>query len=143
MRSFVSTRFALPPGCVAIKDHARFPIMFQEALSFDSMSRYRRKTRNVRSLPGLQAYHPKEGERNHDNWDRPYLGPRWSPNGKVIAAEGADDGDGSVTVVDSRFGDKVFDVFQGNFSWSHDGALVIPAIGKFVFDWNSALFKRH
>lgn len=109
----------------------------------DSISVINVKTRKVRSLPGLQAIPPKAGGVTpHDNFAKPYLRPRWSPNGKVIAAEGADLGDGFVTAVDARFGNKILDVLRGSFSWNLEGELVIPALGKFVFDWNSALFNR-
>ena len=76
--------------------------------------------------------------------DSVYLRPRWSPNGKVITAEGVDDSEGWIAAVEARSGIKLFETWPlgTSFSWSHEGELVIPALGKFVFDWNSALFKR-
>jgi dipeptidyl aminopeptidase/acylaminoacyl peptidase len=104
------------------------------------------KTRNVRSLPGLQtSYHPSEGPMLHGHWDFVYLRPRWSPNGAVITAEGVDDSDGWIAAVDARSGNKLLETSQSatRFSWNHEGELVIPDLGKFVFDWSSAIFTRY
>ncbi|HLG13883.1 MAG TPA: hypothetical protein VJH03_05055 [Blastocatellia bacterium] len=103
------------------------------------------RTQKVRWLSGLQALNPgAQGTHARRNWG--YDGPRWSLDGKVIAAVGRDgEGDDWITVVDARSGNKLFQTKGGgySFSWNHDGELVIPSLGKFVFDWNSALFKRH
>jgi dipeptidyl aminopeptidase/acylaminoacyl peptidase len=103
------------------------------------------RTRNVRSLRGLQtSYHPSEGPMSHARPDFVYLRPRWSPNGKVITAEGVDDTEGWIAAVEARSGNKLFETAQSgtSLSWNHEGELVIPALGKFVFEWSSALFKR-
>jgi Tol biopolymer transport system component/thiol-disulfide isomerase/thioredoxin len=98
------------------------------------------KTRNIRSLPDLLAYHPKPEERTHDNWDLVYMHPRWSPNGKIVAAEGWNDlSDGWVAAVDARSGNAIFETEPdrgSSFSWNHEGELVAERIGKFVFDWD-------
>ncbi|MEK6303708.1 MAG: HEAT repeat domain-containing protein [Acidobacteriota bacterium] len=98
------------------------------------------KTRNIRSLPELLAYHPKPEHRTHDHWDLVYLQPRWSPNGKVIAAQRWDDlSDGAMTAVEARSGNAIFETEPdrgSSFSWNHEGELVVEHIGKFVFDWD-------
>lgn len=102
------------------------------------------RTGNVRWLPGLQARHPG-AQGTHASWNWGYQRPRWSPNSKVIAAVGQDgEGDDWITVVDARSGNKLFQTNGAgySFSWSHDAELVIPALGKFVFDWNSVLFNQ-
>jgi dipeptidyl aminopeptidase/acylaminoacyl peptidase len=104
------------------------------------------KTRNVRSLPGLQtSYHPSEGPMTHAHWDFVYLRPRWSPNGAVITAEGVDDSEGWIAAVGARSGNKLLETSQSGtrFSWNHEGELVIPALGKFIFDWSSAIVTRY
>jgi hypothetical protein len=70
--------------------------------------------------------------------------PRWSPNAKVITAEGVDDTEGWIAAVDARSGKTLFETSQSgtSFSWNDRGELVTPALGKFVFDWKSAVFKR-
>ncbi|HXF40678.1 MAG TPA: hypothetical protein VN687_13255, partial [Blastocatellia bacterium] len=102
------------------------------------------RTGIFRWLSGLQARNPgAQGTHAYTNWG--YDGPRWSPNGSGIAAVGRDgEGDDWITAVDARSGNKLFQTNGGGyrFSWSHEGELVIPALGKFVFDWKSAFFKR-
>ena len=103
------------------------------------------RTQKVRWLSGLQALSPgAQGTHARRNWG--YDGPRWSLDGKVIAAVGRDgEGDDWITVVDARSGNKLFQTNGGgySFSWNHDGELVISALGKFVFDWSSRIFNRH
>ena len=99
------------------------------------------KTRNIRNLPDLRAYHPKPEERTHDNWDLVYMRPRWSPNGKIVAAEGSNDlSDGWITAVEARSGRSIFETEAdrggSSFSWNAAGELVVGQIGKFVFDWD-------
>ncbi|MEN3332900.1 MAG: hypothetical protein V7641_2265 [Blastocatellia bacterium] len=104
------------------------------------------KTRKARSLPGLQtSYHPSAGPMTHARWDFVYLRPRWSPNGTVITAEGVDDSEGWIAAVGAWSGNKLSETSQSGtrFSWNHDGELVIPALGTFVFDWSSAIFTRY
>jgi hypothetical protein len=48
---------------------------------------------------------------------------------------------GGVVVVDARSGSLV--LFGSNFAWNDVGELVVEDYGRFVFDWNSALFNRH
>ncbi len=102
------------------------------------------KTKNARWVSGLQARNPG-AQGTHASWNWGYVAPRWSPNNKVIAAVGRDgEGDDWITAVEARSGNMLFQTNGGgySFSWRHDGELVIPTLGKFVFDWNSALFKR-
>lgn len=79
----------------------------------------------------------------HGRWDFVYLRPRWSPNGKVITAQGVDDTEGWIAAVDARSGNKLLETTQSgtSYSWHPNGELVIPTIGKFVFDWKSTLFN--
>jgi len=102
------------------------------------------RTRHVRNLPGLKTfYRPSEGPMLHGRWDFVYLRPRWSPNGKVITAQGVDDTEGWIAAVDARSGNKLLETTQSgtSYSWHPNGELVIPTIGKFVFDWKSTLFN--
>jgi Tol biopolymer transport system component len=99
---------------------------------------------NVRWLSGLQARHPG-AQGTHATWNWGYQRPRWSPNSKVIGAEGQDgETEGWIAAVDTSSGNKLLETTQSgtSFSWNHEGELVIPALGKFVFEWSSALFKR-
>ena len=101
------------------------------------------KTGNVRWLSGLQARYPgAQGTHAHVNWG--YERPRWSANGKVIAANRQDLGGDWMTAVDARSGHKLLQtgVSETSFAWNHSGELVIPNLGKFVFNWSSALFNR-
>jgi len=111
-----------------------------------SVSVINARTRNVRSLSGLHtSYPPSNGPWSDATGDFVYVQPRWSPNAKVITAEGADDTEGWISAVDARSGNKLVETTQSGttYSWNTDGELVIPALGKFVFDWKSPFFKRH
>ena len=102
------------------------------------------KTRNVSRLSDLQAYHPKDSERTHENWDHGYFAPEWSPDGKVVAAKAQDEGDGGIAAVDARSGNTLFQTKPDTgyrFEWSAAGELKC-SLGKFVFNWSSALFNR-
>ena len=107
------------------------------------------KTRRVRRLSGLRAYHPKESERTHDNWDLEFFSPHWSPNGKVIAAEGWDDAtDGWITAVDARSGKTLFrtlpDTGGSSFDWSEEGELIYyQGSVKVTFDWTAVTNRSY
>ncbi|HLG13885.1 MAG TPA: HEAT repeat domain-containing protein [Blastocatellia bacterium] len=100
------------------------------------------KTRNIRKLPDLRAYHPKPEHRTHDHWDLVHVRPRWSPNGKVIAAQlwGDLSDDGAMTAVEARSGNSIFETEAdrggSTFSWNAAAELVVGQMGKFVFDWD-------
>ena len=102
----------------------------------DSVSVMNVKTRNVRRLPGLQADKTESSG---------YARPRWSPNGKVIAAVGEDQwGHPWITVVGAESGHEILELPLGiyNFQWNRERELVIGKDAKFVFNWSSALFKK-
>ena len=99
----------------------------------DSISVMDVKSRRVRRLPGLQGDSTKE---IMASWG--YLLPRWSPNGKVIAAMGVDEGPGWTKVVEARFGHEILEARfgTGRFEWNQEGELILGSDGKFVFDWD-------
>jgi Tol biopolymer transport system component len=111
-------------------------------VNVDSISVIDTIKRTEKRLPGLQAYHARENEDHHNT--SIYLSPRWSPNGKAIAAEGSNGGTNWITVVEARSGTEIFrsgyEVYS--FAWNYEGELVIGTHGKFVFDWSSGIFNR-
>ncbi|MEK6289448.1 MAG: hypothetical protein AABO57_27355 [Acidobacteriota bacterium] len=111
--------------------------------NIDSISVIDVKTRVARNLRGLQAYHARENEDHHNT--SMYLHPRWSHNGKAIAAEGGNGGTGWITAVEARSGNEILQSSNEvySFAWNHEGELVIGTSGKFVFDWSSGIFNRH
>ena len=99
------------------------------------------KSRKVRRLPDLQACD------NGDEDSCTYADPRWSPNGKALAARGVGDPELHIAV-EARSGREILSQPHNSHapvhnSWNNAGELILCDHGKFVFDWNSALFKRH
>jgi dipeptidyl aminopeptidase/acylaminoacyl peptidase len=93
------------------------------------------RTGRERSLPGLCIYVPPEGRNAHRA--ARYLRPHWSPDGKVIAAEG----EGLsrwVAAVEATTGKLIFETSRtwGPCEWGPGGELITRSCGTLVFDWD-------
>lgn len=103
------------------------------------------KTGKQRGLPDAE---PFANSACACEWEFIYSSPRWSPNGKAIniGATATKESvgwssSGGVVVVDARSGSLI--LFGSELAWNDKGELVVEDYGKFVFDWNNALFNRH
>lgn len=95
-----------------------------------------------RSLLALRAYRPAKrmGECDYHEFND----PKWSPNGKAIAALSSNGCvAGYVIAADTRFGNELCNIEKepAEYFWNNENELLIKEHGKQLFDWKGSLFK--